>query len=212
MSTWTFKARSAAGALALAVLAGCLPVAPNSGPPVSRAVLADRVVVQGPDGYCIDKSATRSSRSEAFVLMASCAAISGIASTGAPFVPTLIGVSVREPEPSDVGLTTQLSTLDSYFRSDAGQAALSLDGDARDVDVVSGVLRNDTYLLHVRIAEKGRKSGVAADQWRAVFAVNGQMVSVSVFALPSHRISASSGTAILRATVQRIRAASANAG
>lgn len=212
MSTWTFKARSAAGALALAVLAGCLPVAPNSGPPVSRAVLADRVVVQGPDGYCIDKSATRSSRREAFVLLASCAAISGDGTHGAPFTPTLIGVSVREPEPLETGLAGHLSRLDRYFQSDVGRAALSLDGDATDVDFVSGGLMDGAYVLHVRIAEKGRVNGVARDQWRAIFAVNGQMVSVSVFALPTVEISTGSGAAILRATVQRIRAASANAG
>ena len=203
-------ARPGVALMSVALTAACLDALPGGrSAQVSRAVLDDSVIVQGPDGYCIDPGASRSSRDEAFVLLASCASILGDASQGAPFAPALITVSVQDPKAELPAAQEQLPRFRAFFLSDAGQAALSLDGDAGDVEVVSAQQADDAFFLHARIAEKGRAAGMGADQWRAVFQVNGRMVSTTVMALQTAPISSDSGNATLRTVVAKIRAASA---
>ncbi|MBC7141608.1 MAG: hypothetical protein H5U18_05565, partial [Rhodobacteraceae bacterium] len=69
MSTWISKAgRIASACLALGACVPGAPLAPGGTATRAMAVSGGAVVVTGPQGYCIDRSASRDRPDGAFVL------------------------------------------------------------------------------------------------------------------------------------------------
>ena len=190
-------------------LSGCLAATPPSGPQVDRyPVLGGSVVVEGPAGFCIDRSATRNGAGGAFVLLASCASVRRNDDAPRPVAPALISVTVTAPGPNDPPVFDQMSRLDAYFRSQVGRAALSQDGDSTDVQIADSGPRSDVFTLHARVAAKGRPEGTGADQWRAVFNVGDRLISAAVMETADRPVSNALGQSMLMELVARTRAAS----
>jgi len=181
---------------------------PAGQPQTTRAVLDNSVVVRAPTGYCVDSRASFDRGAQAFVLLASCDSVTGNAAAGRPFAPALLSASVSDPTAGDPPVSEQLSRLKSFFNAPAGRAALSKVGDPNDVRIVSTSSQGNVFIVHARVTEKGRAAAVGPDQWRALFNVNGKLVSASVYALRDRPISSDSGRATLNELVALIRGSS----
>lgn len=212
MFTWTSKAGLAlAAALTLAgcdaapmVGAGAGGFAFTRAAPEKIAVANDSVIVAGPEGYCIDNRATRDQAAGAFVLLASCAAITRRGTAPHPVFPALLTVSITPDAAGAVPVAKQAPRLKRFFSSAEGRAALSRDGQASSIDVVETFTRDGAFIIHARDHGNDGTPGLSEDHWRAIFNVNGQIVSASVMALEDHPITDDAGMATLWDLATRI--------
>ncbi len=165
--------------LALAgVLAGCLGFA--DGKAVDSVLVArGEVGVAGPRGYCIDTGATRDTAAGAFVLLGSCAALSGNPRAPHPDRPAILTAAVSDAGagPSIAGA---LSDLPEFLATRAGRASLSRTGDPDSVTLHSATARNGILWLHVRDTAGHESLGIEPDYWRAVFDLGPRIVTLSV--------------------------------
>lgn len=205
MSIWT---SSTSALLTVALLSGCIE-AGGPGAPTRLAVTGGAVTIAGPDGYCIDRRSSHTGKDEGFVLMASCAAVSRNAQAPRPAVPALLTATIVPPEGAGGPVTGQMSGLKRYFGSATGRAALARDDRSDSVEIIDMATRDDTFVVHLRDKSTGLADGLSAEYWRAIFDLNGQIVTASVTGFKSRRLSDDAGYETLRAFVARIRAASA---
>lgn len=224
MSTWISDparaGRPVAAGLALFALAGCQGGGPGAtagfgglafsrAAPQKVAVADDTVAIAGPRGFCVDRTATRDGDAGAFVLMASCAAITGRRNAPVPATDALLTASVAgNPGPGGTPEDRAL-VLARFFSSDEGRAALARDGRADSVVVEQMFDRDGLFLLRARDRSAGLDAGLRDDYWRAIFDVNGRIVTASVVGFDARPISDAAGLAVLRDFAARIRAESA---
>lgn len=208
MSTWINRGPGAV-ALALA-LAAC--VATGTSGTRAVAVSGGAVTVTGPQGYCIDRGATREGASGAFVLFGTCAALTGSASAGQPAQAAVLTASVGQPAAEGADLSATLPAMASFFPSVPGRAALSRSGDAGTVRVHEVTRAGD--VLYIRLSD----SAVAADQsvqpgyWRALMPVRGRIVTLAVLSPARAPLTFADQRAILDRFVARMRGANAGTG
>ncbi|MGC9418127.1 MAG: hypothetical protein ACP5EN_04060 [Rhodovulum sp.] len=224
MPTWISDPRRAgrpvlAGLVALA-LAGCVGGGPQAtaglggllqsrAAPQKVTVADDTVAIAGPRGFCIDRTATRDGGQGAFVLMASCAAISGRRNAPVPATDALLTASVAaNPGPGGTPEDRAL-VLARFFGTEEGRAALARDGRASSVEVVEMFDRDGLFVLRARDRSAGLGAGLRDDYWRAIFDVNGRIVTASVVGFDDRPISDKAGLAVLRDFAARIRTESA---
>ena len=214
MFTWIFNIKRAlAGVTLLALVSGCSETLPTGfavtrKAPEKMSVAGNTVVIGGPKGYCVDRGVSRDSAENAFVLLASCAAISGDEAAERPRVPTVLAVSVFEQSEGGLAVKDQADRLAGFFESSEGRAVLARDGRAESVQVVDTFLRNGAFVIHARDNSEDAGTGLGQEHWRAIFDVNGHIVSASVLALRDRPISGNTGATILEYLVTRIRAES----
>lgn len=208
MSTWINRGPGVV-ALALA-LAAC--VATGTSGTRAVAVSGGAVTVTGPQGYCIDRGATREGASGAFVLFGTCAALTGSASAGQPAQAAVLTASVGQPAAPGVDLAATLPAMASFFPSEPGRAALSRSGDAGTVSVHEVTRAGD--VLYIRLSD----IAVAADQsvqpgyWRALMPVRGRIVTLTVLSPARAPLTFADQRAILDRFVARMRGANAGTG
>ena len=213
MSTWT----SRAPLLAAAALAGCsggvdvgLGAAGRlfSDPAPERiAVVDDRVLIEGPPGYCIDQGATRNDGAGAFVLLGSCASVKGKRRAPQPEDISLVTVSVSGGSTADDTIDT--ARLKDFFASDAGKAALSRSGAPETVEILETEIREGMFLVHARDTASAVHSSLSDDYWRGLLRVNGHLTTVSVIGFDSSPMSRDTGLRTLVQTADILRAANA---
>lgn len=195
--------RLAAGALAL-FLAGCQAVqAPGMMP-----VAGGAVVVAGPSGFCVDPGASHDSARGAFVLLGSCRSISGSSFLAqAPPLRAVLtaAVSAGSGGASIAGNTARLSR---FFRSRAGRAALSRSGNPETVRVLSERVHDNAFILHARDVSAFPGHAVSPDYWRALFDLNGHIVTLSVIGVPQAPFTDTAALDTLEAFIARVRALS----
>ena len=189
------------------LFAGFALAACEGGIAVSRAaperilVADDSVVVAGPPGYCIDRTASRETAGSAFVLLGSCASLSGGAEAPAPRVPGLLTVAVS----GDVGDGAPLDSLGPFFRSEPGRAVLSRTGDPDSVRILDIRPQDGALFIHARDTASGPLPQIADEYWRAFLDVNGRLVTVSVTGFDARPMSKDTGLATLEALADRLR-------
>ena len=169
-------------------------------------VLDDSVVIAAPYGYCIDRLGTLTGRRMAFVLMASCRAVTGDSRAASPEIHGLLTASIDGR--GDAFPT--LRELSSYFTSPGGRAALSRSGNAEAMELGAIFSRDDVLYLQAR--ERGGDPAMGGQSWRAVFELNGRMVTASLRELSGFPIADEDGFQTVTRLVERIRAASPEAG
>jgi hypothetical protein len=203
MHSWTtlpgIRAATLVALLALAACEGGL----SFGAPASVAVAGGAVTVAGPAGYCVDSRLSRTGGTEAFVVLGSCAAFSPVAArpegTPAVLTATVSAEPAAPPEPGD---------LERFLRSPQGRAAISRTGRAETVEILSTRREQGVLLLHIRDEGAGAE-GPATDSayWRAVFGLNGRLVTATVLAFADRPLSPDQGFRLLDAFVDRLKAA-----
>lgn len=189
-------------------LAGCVPLGPAD---VTHAIAVSdgAVIITGPAGYCIDRSATRDGPEGAFVLFGTCAALAGSRAAGQPDNPAVLTVSVLPGAPDATTFAESFPALATFFRSAPGRAALSRSGKAADVTVANIVPAGGALLLELRDTSAVRGQPVEPEYWRAVLAVEGSMVTLSALSLDNRPLSSGQKRRVLEALIASIRAANA---
>lgn len=200
-------ARVAACLFSCLVVAGCGGVLGAVAPaPAEIAVTSDLIVVTGPEGYCVDPTATRNSDDTGFVLLGNCAAIANSGRAGQPAVPAVLTAAVSAR--SDGGrLADSMADLDTFFRSEEGLRLISRTGDAATVTVLDTAVEGDVFFLHATDASAGAVDGVQSDYWRAYLDVGDRIATLSVLALEDRALSRDDSLFTLRAFVDAVQAA-----
>lgn len=165
-------------------------------------LVADRsVVVAGPPGYCVDPVLSRDKGATAFVLLGSCAAIAGSAGLPAPRVPAILTVSVS----ADLGGGPDMAELRAYIDRPEGRAALSRSGDPATLSVLETRSAGGVLYILARDTSSSVLPGVSDTYWRALFDLNGRLVTAAVVGVEQRPITADTGFATLQSLTERLR-------
>jgi len=183
-----------------------LPLGGTSGGHAPRSIrMANRQInVTGPEGYCIDKATKRATGSGEFVLLGTCAAISGNAEDAAPRLYAILSVSVLEIQDR---VSAAPQALHAYFQSDDGRAALAQSGDVTDVRLVQAQVEDGALILQAVDTSGARSDQLSDTYWRGMFPANGHLVSLTVSALGVYPISQNEGYALMRDFVKSMQTA-----
>lgn len=206
MSIWTNNRRRRFPTLLAALaLAGCVaPELAGRAAPGSVAVLDRSVMVAGPRGYCIDSAASRNTATTAFVLLGSCASLSGSSRVTGPASSAILTASVIE---SSADITEQTDRLATFFRSGAGRAALSRSGEAASVEVRESFGKDGVFFIRVSDVAADDGTPVEPEYWRAILSVNGRLVTLTVLGHRARPQPPETKRALLEAFIARMLAA-----
>ncbi|MCR9110622.1 dihydroxy-acid dehydratase [Marivita sp. XM-24bin2] len=155
---------------------------------ISTAELArGDITVTGPDGYCIDQTTLRSSRSGGFAAMASCNIMSG-GTEGAIVEPALVTVTVSAapdtvPSPADLAAALQTDLLQSRELSALAVGQMATGGE-------------------------NAFAGSDAKHWRGAFVTGDYLVGVTLYAPQGSPLIGAQGAAFLNTVSSNIRAKS----
>jgi hypothetical protein len=179
------------------------PVAPA---PTQVTVTADRIVVSGPDGFCVDPTSTRDSSDTSFVLLGNCAAISNSRRAGQPATPAVLTATVSAPS-TDGRLSDSLGQLDGFFRSDEGLTLLSRSGDPAQVTILDTALDGGVFLLHANDTSDDAIGGVQSEYWRAYLDVGPRIATLSVLSLQERNLTREESLSLLLNFVRVVQGA-----
>lgn len=160
-------------------------------------------MVSGPEGYCVEQRASRESAEGDFVLLASCAALTG--REGGASAPAILTASVSG-EPGGRGpMPEAFPILADFFRTDQGRAALSRSGRVGDVEVLRSYSRGDA--LYLKLRDRSPASGVPVepDYWRAILGLGGRIVTLSVLSARQRPMTDATRQNTLQAFVARMQ-------
>ncbi|MEM8959803.1 MAG: hypothetical protein AAGC86_18565 [Pseudomonadota bacterium] len=212
--------KTAAAGLAVSLcLAGCAGNAPAlvsrsftplTGPPVTYLLVQDdAVTIKGPPGYCIDATSTRDRSDGVFVMLGDCARLYS-SGTESPEISAVLTALVSGP--SDQEQRPSPAQLERFFRSEAGRAALSLDGDAATVAIDQTRVAGDALLFLMRDASDARPEGLSDRSWRAVLTLRNRLVSLAVTAHLEEPLEDRDARRLLEQFVTSMRDANSNGG
>jgi hypothetical protein len=195
------------------VLAGCSGGLGGFGPSAPRQALVTQsaIVVTGPEGFCVDETATRDDGATAFVLLGNCAAISNSRRADQPSVPAVLTAAISAPS-DDGSIAESLPELDSFFRSEQGRALVSRTQEAATVTILDTRAQENMFLLHASDASAGPVEGVQHDYWRAYLDLGPRIATLSVLALEDREVSEAESLATLRAFAGAVQAANSGTG
>lgn len=217
MSTPTSDRRSRA-----AMLAACLAltwtlsacggggIGPGASAPSEVSVTSDGIVVTGPDGFCIDPTATRDTADTGFAVLGNCAAIANSRRALQPQSPAVLTAAISAP--SDRGrLTDSMGELDDFFRGSEGLALLSRAGDPDTVTILETATVGDAFLLHASDSSEAAIEGVQPDYWRAYLDVGPRIATLSVLTLEDRALDREDSLGILQDFVNAVQEANTGA-
>ena len=169
--------------------------------------VSDGIVIAAPPGYCIDGRASRvGDNGGAFILMGSCAALSQNARAPRPEKPGVLTVTVSDNAlPLDDAEMAR--ALGRYFDTADGRAILSRSGNANAVDILDNTVMGDALILHFT-DDSVTGLGLSPEHWRALFRLEGRLVTVAVSGFQDIPMTSREGLTTLRAMTRQIRAAS----
>ncbi|NNE89850.1 MAG: hypothetical protein HKN27_17415 [Silicimonas sp.] len=200
MSTWTSKALIAAFVFGLAGCEAGLGVSRKAPEQIS---LPDGLIVAGAEGWCVDLESSRAIGATSMVVLGSCAAIAKNAKAPRPRVPGVMTVSIE-----GAGLQAPpAAALEAFFETDSGLAVLARDGIAQSVRVLES--RRDGEHLYLRAEDKSALPGAESEYWRAIFGLNGRLVSVTLLGLAGRPIAPAEGFATLQSQIEELIVANA---
>lgn len=189
--------------LIAAVLAGC--VAPGQGASDRARVMNGALTLAAPRGFCVDPNARRDGAGGSFVLWGNCAAIAG--DPAAPKPPYRAMLSATVGPASDTPLAASFAGFETFFRTDAGRAALARSGRAQDVQVLK--VQRSAGMLLLKIADRSAATTtpVTRSYWRAITEVKGHVTALSVLPLEGSAMRDADQIALLQNFETTIRAA-----
>lgn len=205
--------RALAAVLCLLALSGCLgdlemprlSLGPGSEAPRDIAVARGALTIGGPRGYCIDRQASRLGTETEFVVLGPCDAIDRSGAADGPLRRAILTATVLPlPDGTD---PPSAGVMEDWFRTESGRGILARSGNAQDVTVLRSHVSGDTLLMNLRDAGAYEGPPVAADYWRAVFSLNGQMITLAVLTPADLDLASASARVILEQFVDRVRLA-----
>lgn len=188
-------------------LVACVPAA-GTGPAAvagrqikAQSVLGGAITVAAPPGYCIDPAAVLQQADSAIVLIGRCAAAPGKQRARA-----ILTAAVGEAG-TGLGVAGSGAELAAFFTSDQGRAALSRSGRARTVKVLEAVGSGEAFLIRLTDTSPNKDGPGQAESWRAVMALKGRLVSLTVTGTVDAPLDRNAGRTLLDAYVAAMRAA-----
>ena len=190
------------------VLAGCMLAGFGTAreAPATATVARGAVTVAGPEGYCIDRATLRDGTAGAFVLLGSCAALSGNPRAPHPVRAAVLTAAVSGDD-GGPPVAALLPDLPAFMRSPPGRAALARNGDPDTVTVVAARARDGALWLRVRDTGTGAIPAVEAEYVRVVFDLGPRIVTLSVMAPAGRRMGWEASEAVLEAFLRAVRRA-----
>lgn len=202
MFTWT--SRPLAAAFAPLLLAGCLDGFGQGREAVEVVrVLDGGVAIGGPAGYCVDPVGMRDNADGAFVLLGSCAALSGDGAARHPGHLAVLTASVT-PRAGGPAVAEIAEEMAAHFASEAGRAMLSRSGRAETVTLRAVEAQEGALSLHVSDSSDFAGPEVAQDYLRAVFDLGDSIVMLSVVPLAAQPMEPQAVQALLDAFRDRV--------
>ncbi|MGI1664133.1 hypothetical protein ACRDNQ_17980 [Palleronia sp. KMU-117] len=162
----------------------------------------------GPPGYCIDRGLSRLGGVAAFVLLGSCASIADSGDRPAPDVPVILTVAVS----ADAGAAPDLAQLRAYLATPAGRGALSRGGDPASVTILATKREGEVLYVLARDTSDDLVPGMSDTFWRALFVLNGRLVSAAAVGFDQRPIGTDAGLATLQSLTERLRRENAQGG
>ena len=174
------------------------PLASFTGTGSNRAlseitVTADRIVLRGPTGFCVDPKSSQHRPSQAFVVFGNCAAISGNDEHPQPFVNAIATASVLPSGRNRPTIGESEVALAEFFASASGKAVLSSVGDANSVEILDSFSRNGAFFIHARDKAAPILPGTTNTYWRGYFDVKNSVVALSILGLKDTPVSSADG-------------------
>ena len=171
--------------------------------PSQVSVREGAVTVAGPVGYCVDTRSSRLKDPTAFVLMGSCAGLSGRTDSANDRALDALLTATVAP-----GGNAPVEAFANFFSTEAGRAALANDGDPAKVEVFEAQTIGNVYLMHLQDTGLSDVETLSSDRWRAVFSMNGSVISATVIGLRGHNMGSDRGMDLALRFAQRIQQAS----
>lgn len=171
--------------------------------PTQLAVAEGVVVVAGPEGYCVDTSVSKDRRNSSFVLLASCASVTGTSDAFVPQTNALLTATVGGA--GTAGVFGEASAMQAYVGSPAGRAALSRNGKADGVVIEDSFMTGNTFIVQTRDTSGSGSEELGERSWRAFFDQGDRTVAATVISLAATPITADSGLALLDRFVSEVR-------
>ncbi len=137
-------------------------------PVVALGVLDGLLTVAGPEGYCIDPTATRERGEEAFVLLRHCEDLPG---------QPVLSVSVSNVRLPAGDIRAQLERLAQFLLAPDGQAHLSRRGRPADLTILSHDIAEG--VLWMELEDRGNPRGFIPEYTRAVLPLAGRLVTLA---------------------------------
>jgi hypothetical protein len=186
MSTWTSRL---AAALALA---GCTA----AGPP-APAARQGGLVVAAPAGFCIAPGTRAAAGAGQFVAFRRCRG-------PGPVLTATVGAAG-----SAAGLDLSGAAVAAYAGSQAGRRALSRAGDPASVALREVLVADGAVLIRLTDAAPAPAPMAPGDSWRAVFALDGRLVTLTASGTVAAALDRDSGRAVIGRFVGAMQAANA---
>lgn len=188
----------ALGALALA-FAGCAPAPQGEG--VRAVALYDGAVrVQGPEGYCVDRAASRAR--SGFAVLAGCGLL-------APqdAMPALDGfLTVQFGEAGSAGVAGREAELRALLSTPAGAALLSRTGVPETVTLERTEAGRGIVVVEFADSAPAGPEGLEPGEWRAFLDIGGRMATLSLRAFSRAPLDRDAGRRLLSQAVSALRA------
>jgi hypothetical protein len=178
-------AKMVMGAGLMLGLAGCemdMAATGTSVDPAHRPVRAvtlpiSGVSVAGPSGYCVDPVSVRDNAKGSFALLGNCNGLSGRNNPALKGKTAVLTLSVATPMTETEEFDPP--SYEAYFASETGRRALSRSGSAKTVELIESEARGDMVLLHVRDSAPMTLRGQGREYWRALFLLDGRLVTAT---------------------------------
>ena len=172
---------------------------------ISMTVADGAVTVAGPPGYCVDPSVSHEGKTGAFVLLGSCASLAGSADSARPKTAAILTAAISPSGAGAADLSAFFPTMAQFLQSDSGRAALSRSGKAKSVKILKISSVGDVMFVGVRDTARAQGQDVEPDYWRALFSLNGQIVTLSVLSLGTMPLDQSEKRALLEKFVTKVK-------
>lgn len=175
---------------------GCTMSAPEAEMGAQTAALGPRsvrlstsgVTIAGPAGFCVDPTSVKDQKSGGFALVLPCA--------GPGRLPAVLSLSVSPPATTAAHFDP--GTVLAFFTSEAGRQALSRSGQAQSVTLLESKISGQTLWLHARDTAAPLVPGGSEEYWRAIFVLNGQIMTATASFLADKPMSSSGLKSVLR--------------
>ncbi|WP_368185261.1 hypothetical protein [Aestuariibius sp. HNIBRBA575] len=150
------------------------------------------ISLRGPDGYCIDRSASRTDTG--FVVVAACARVSD-----AELLPSLDGfLTYQVGEPDTAIVNGSESSLADLMETEAGQALLAQSGLAEDVEIIETQFISERVFVRFTDTSAPDIEGMDASMWRAFLDVNNRLVTINLRPITGTDMSSWQGKSLIQ--------------
>lgn len=156
------------------------------------SLLGGDVLVRGPEGYCVDQSASNSRNG--FAILAGCALLS----ENAAVMSNLDGlIIIQIGDENTASVTGGEDAFATFLKSETGRGVLAGDGDLASVATVSTITTETAVLARFEDTSGPTVIGTSGPQWRGFLDVKGRLATVSVLSFDRDALSRSEGERLL---------------